>query len=80
MPQIRTLTPALSRHITTRQLAHLLGYRAQTLRKWRVEGRGPRYVRLGDGPGARVVYRVADVEQWLTARTFAGTGQERSRW
>jgi hypothetical protein len=47
--------------------AAYLGLRPQTLRLWRSKKkrRGPAYVKLGDGPGARVRYRIADLDAWL---------------
>jgi hypothetical protein len=54
----------------------MLGRRPQTLRRWRLEGRGPRYIRIGNGPAARVLYRWADVETWMAARTFTTTSEE----
>jgi len=56
--------------------AAFLGMRPQTLRKWRVKGTGPRYLRLGSGPQARVAYRVVDLEAWLSSRSFASTAEE----
>ncbi len=35
--------------ITEKQLAVRWGYSPATLRKWRVEGRGPDYVKIGYG-------------------------------
>lgn len=35
-----------------------------TLANWRREGKGPRFVRLGDGPRPRVMYRLPDVIEW----------------
>ncbi|MSQ03440.1 MAG: DNA-binding protein [Myxococcales bacterium] len=49
--------------------------RGQTLRKWRLTGRGPPYIRLG-GPMGRVLYRRADLDAWLGARTFRSTAAE----
>jgi hypothetical protein len=45
----------------------------RTAQRWRSSGDGPPYVRLGK---RRVVYRVADVERWLAARTFASIADE----
>jgi hypothetical protein len=39
----------------------------RTAQRWRVNGEGPPYVRLGP---RRIAYRVADVERWLTVRTY----------
>ena len=64
---------------TTREAATYLGRQPQTLRKWRVTGSGPRYVRMGAGYFARVGYRLADLEAWLTTRTFESTSAESVR-
>lgn len=61
---------AHERLLTTPEAARRLGVQAQTLRVWRCKGKGPRYIRRGDGITARVVYREADIEWWLAARTF----------
>jgi predicted DNA-binding transcriptional regulator AlpA len=55
----------MDRCIGERQLAELTNLTAQTLRRWRCEGKGPRFLRLG---GA-VKYRMSDVESWLAANT-----------
>jgi predicted DNA-binding transcriptional regulator AlpA len=72
-------TPALHEaesFLTTQQLARLLHRKEQTIRAWRLRGHGPRYVRLGEGLKAPVVYRWCDVEEWLEARTFRHTAEE----
>ncbi len=61
--------------LTTANAAVLLSVKPQTLRKWRLNGRGPRYCRLG-GPGGRVAYRPADIEEWLSKSTFSSTSSE----
>jgi predicted DNA-binding transcriptional regulator AlpA len=45
------------------QVAAITDLSVQTLRKWRVQGRGPQYLKLG----GRVTYRLRDIESWLTA-------------
>ncbi|MCC6133321.1 MAG: hypothetical protein IT186_25605 [Acidobacteria bacterium] len=50
--------------------------RPQTLRTWRLTGRGPAYVRLS---ASRVAYRLEALDQWLTAREFESTSQESAR-
>lgn len=59
--------------MTTAEAAGTLGIKAATLRKWRHLGRGPRFVRYGDGSGGRCFYRVRDIDQWLGERTFRST-------
>lgn len=62
--------------LTTRKAAEYLGLKSQTLRKWRTLGGGPRYIRLGDGPRGRVVYRATDLMEWLDSRTYTNTAEE----
>jgi predicted DNA-binding transcriptional regulator AlpA len=61
--------------IPTAEAAEMLGLQPQTLRKWRVKGVGPPYVRFG-GPSGRVAYRRSEIEAWLRARTFESTAAE----
>jgi len=63
----------------TTATAKFLGVKNQTLRKWRLDGKGPRYIRLGDDKWARVVYRPEDVSSWLEARTFSSPTEETVR-
>jgi hypothetical protein len=48
---------------------------ARTAQRWRSTGQGPSYVRLG----RRVIYRVADIERWLAARTYKSLADEARR-
>ena len=41
----------------------------RTLEQWRWQGKGPRYLKIG----ARVVYRLAEVEAYEAARMHANT-------
>lgn len=43
-----------------------VGVNSDTLKRWRRNGTGPRYIRIAHN---RVRYRVADLEAWLDART-----------
>lgn len=51
--------------LSNAQAAAVLGISPKTLPNWRLEGRSPPFVRVG----RRVVYRRADLEQWLNDRT-----------
>jgi hypothetical protein len=46
------------RHLNQVELARRWSLSHRTLERWRWEGRGPRYLKVG----GRVVYRVADIE------------------
>lgn len=48
--------------LTTAQVATWLGVNPSTVRRWRLDGTGPTYIR----PSPRVIrYRRSDVEAWL---------------
>jgi len=46
-------------------LADRLGVALITLRKWRQQGKGPRYIKLGH---RTIRYRIEDVEEWEIAQ------------
>ena len=51
--------------LTTEDVATLLNVKPRTLKQWRHERRGPRYVSLG----RRIVrYRRSDVDEWIRSR------------
>ena len=53
--------------LTVEQVSAAYGFPVATLYSWRHRGIGPASVRLG----ARVRYRRADIEAWITERTEA---------
>jgi predicted DNA-binding transcriptional regulator AlpA len=57
--------------LSTPDVAARLGVAEITLRKWRIEGFGPRFIRCG----SNIRYRVADIEKWLDERTVASTSE-----
>lgn len=50
----------MERHVREQDLSDRLGLSVRTLQRWRWQGKGPPYLKLG----GRVVYRLADVEEW----------------
>ncbi|TDT33411.1 helix-turn-helix transcriptional regulator [Naumannella halotolerans] len=60
-----TLPPAA---LDTDEAGRYIGVAPKTLANWRGRGQGPRYVRAG----ARVVYRVADLDAWLVENLVGG--------
>ena len=70
--------PAVPKLLSSAALADLVGVQRQTLRLWRMSGRGPSYFRLG-GPSSRALYREEDVLRWIETRpTFTGTCEEKA--
>ncbi len=61
--------------LSSSHAAALLGIQPQTLRKWRVTGRGPAFVRFG-GPMGRAAYRRATVTEWIATHEFPSTSAE----
>lgn len=49
------------RRFTTEELAARWGKSKTMLAHWRIEGRGPKYLKLGEGIRAPIVYRISDV-------------------
>ncbi len=50
--------------LTEQQLAKRWDLAVGTIRNWRRQGKGPKPVRLGPGPKARVIYKLKDIEQF----------------
>lgn len=57
--------------LDTRQAATLLQLSHRTLERWRLEGRGPAFLKLGAGGAVR--YRMADLEVWAEAQLRRST-------
>jgi excisionase family DNA binding protein len=59
--------------LSSEETARLLRVSPKTLERWRSEGTGPRFVRVGRKP----LYRTAAVAAWLDAHSAASTSSER---
>ena len=53
--------------------ARFLAVSCRTLQRWRLEGGGPHFIRMGE---RRVAYRHADLTAWTNARRFNTTAEE----
>ncbi len=62
-------------HLDEKALAARWPVSRRTLQRWRQEGKGPPYVKLG----RRVAYRLADIEAWERDHRFVGTPSTTSR-
>lgn len=51
--------------LTTKELAPLIGVKPDTLDRMRSAGRGPSYLKYGDGARPRIRYQPAKVRAWL---------------
>ena len=57
--------------LTTSEVARILQIAPITVRKWRLNGLGPRFTRCG----ANVRYSRADLDVWILSRTVASTSE-----
>lgn len=69
----RTVAGAASEFLTDKQLASLLHVTTRTTMRWRADGGGPPFVRVGEW---RVLYSRGAVDVWLQQRTFATRAAE----
>lgn len=51
--------------LTENEAAERLNFSIRTLQKWRHNGQGPAYIKLGDGPKAPVRYRIQDLDAFM---------------
>lgn len=58
--------------ITPSQAAEYLCVSVVTLRKWRWEGKGPKFLKLG----RKVVYRETDIHDWLNEQVRHSTSDQ----
>jgi predicted DNA-binding transcriptional regulator AlpA len=57
--------------ITEVELSERVQVSLACLRRWRLRGEGPQYIKVGP----LVRYRPEDVERWITARPTGGNGR-----
>jgi len=62
------------RLLNERQVAERLTVSVATVRRWRLLGQGPRYIKVGSA----VRYRAEDVAEWLNSRPTGGESQSGS--
>jgi predicted site-specific integrase-resolvase len=62
----------IPRMLTANEVAEALRIKAQTLAKWRLQGRNLAFIKAG----SRVLYDVAEVQRFITRRTLASTAAD----
>jgi predicted DNA-binding transcriptional regulator AlpA len=56
--------------VTEAEAATMLRLSARTLQRLRLDGNGPRWIRL---TGRRLGYAIADLQEWVRSRSIAST-------
>lgn len=59
---------AMSALLTETEVSHVLRVSLATLRKWRVDKRGPRFIKIGP----LVRYQLEDLREWLSSLPTGG--------
>jgi hypothetical protein len=62
--------------VNDQQAARFLGLGVQTLRSFRHLRKGPKYVKIG----GRIIYRIADLEDFLNRNTIDPEGRAEGKW
>lgn len=70
-----TNTAAATEYLTTLEAARILRVAKSTLERMRVQGTGPRYLKVGPGKRSRVLYRAAEITTWLESRSYGSTSE-----
>lgn len=68
---LRALPADDTKLIPARDLSFYIGVSASTAARWRCEGDGPAFVKLGH----RVFYRAGDLRSWMNGNVRRNTGQ-----
>lgn len=61
--------------LTSEQTAAILGLKPNCMDIWRLRGKGPKFIKLGDKKQSPVRYRRSDIDAWLETNTFASTSE-----
>jgi len=58
-------------HVSRKEASEYTGFSPETLAKWAVLGRGPKYSKIGTGRTARVRYAISDLDDFLRGAPIA---------
>ncbi|MFD3849224.1 helix-turn-helix domain-containing protein [Streptomyces microflavus] len=64
---MNTELPEAQEWLSPRTASKVYDIPAQTLARWRCEGTGPAYTKLGNAANSPIRYRRKDFEAWVTA-------------
>lgn len=57
--------------LSSKQLSRILNKSKGTLARWRLEGCGPKFIKIGRD----VMYDLAEINSWIEKNTFSSTSQ-----
>ena len=63
--------------LTTEELALRWSMDAGSLENWRTEGKGPIFIKMGQGSSAPVRYRMCDIEDWESKKAVRPNGNKK---
>ncbi len=63
------------KYLSTRQVADILGVTEVTVRRWRVEKKGPKFTKLGIGSHCR--YEQSELKKWLEGNIETETDKQK---
>lgn len=58
----------MNKGIKDTEAAELLGVAPQTMRNWRFLGKGPAYLRLGEGERPAIRYLIEDLHKYMESK------------
>ena len=61
--------------LVSKAAARYLRVSPRTLERWRVDGTGPRFRKLGPGKRAKVVYPLSELTAWLARHAYSSTSE-----
>jgi predicted site-specific integrase-resolvase len=64
-------------NLTTEEAAARLRLKPQTLERWRMQGKGPKFIKQGGSKRAPVLYREEDIEQYELGNIRTSTNSDR---
>ena len=71
------------KYLSTEELAQWLSVSPGTLRNWRLKGKGPEYIKMGEGKTSRVAYSIEAVtafeEKWSRKPKANATGKRKAK-
>ncbi|MEQ1696195.1 MAG: helix-turn-helix domain-containing protein [Hyphomicrobiaceae bacterium] len=73
MTPAMSVAPASDKYLTTTETATILRVSPRTLERKRRAGTGPKFLKVGPGKRARVLYVEPEVYRWLNSFQFGST-------